>query len=407
MVDLRATNSKLRDRARRIVTAITGADDQAVQALLDRAGGELKTAIVLHGLDEQTGGSADAATARRLLADADGHLRTALMRCRNEQQARQQYAEVTREPLVLGIDGGGTATVALLARMVDGQPHLIGRGEAGPANPQVVGFERAWETLSLAVHRAFADALIEPMPVASAVLALAGAGRDEDRRRLEQWSQASQLADRFEQVNDALPPLAAGTPEGWGVALVAGTGSLAFGRSADGRTARAGGWGYLFGDEGSAYQIALAGLRAVAAANDGRGQATLLSERLMAALSAHRPQDLVPAVYQANLDRTALASLAPLVTAAAVEGDPVAGQIVEQSAADLAAMVASVVRQLQLAPDGFPLALAGGVLAQSAVLRDGVLAMLARQQELRPSQFEIVTEPAQGALRLACQIASG
>jgi N-acetylmuramic acid 6-phosphate etherase len=406
MVDLRATNSKLRDRARRIVTALTDLDEQGAQRLLDRAGGELKTAVVLHYLDKRNGAAADATEARRRLAEAEGHLRTALLRCGNEPKRDEPPpADAIGEPLVLGIDGGGTSTVALLARVVNGQPRVIGRGEAGPANPRVVGFERSCETLMLAVQRAFAAALTEPGSVVTAVLALAGAGREEERRRLEQWAQASRLAERFEQVNDALPLLAAGTPHGWGIALVAGTGSLAFGKHANGQTARAGGWGYLFGDEGSAYKIALAGLRAVAAADDRRAPSTLLGERLLAALNVREPQQLVQAVYGAPLDRATLASLAPLVTAAADEGDAVAGQIIEQAAGDLADMVAAVARQLDMAQDLFPLAMAGGVLTQSKLVRERVIVQLSERHQMHPAEVSLVDEPVLGTLRLASQLA--
>ena len=85
------------------------------------------------------------------------------------------------------------------------------------------------------------------------------------------------LARHVEVTNDAAILLAAGTPDGWGVALVSGTGSIAFGRAPDGRTARGGGWGYLLGDEGSAYALVLAGLQAVARAADGRGEPTCLT----------------------------------------------------------------------------------------------------------------------------------
>ena len=116
------------------------------------------------------------------------------------------------------------------------------------------------------------------------------------------------LAHKIEVTTDAAILLAAGTPEGWGLALVAGTGSIAYGRMADGRRARAGGWGHLLGDEGSAYALVLAGLRAVARAADGRGPATVLTERFLAEMSLSRPQELVPAIYRGGADRAALAS---------------------------------------------------------------------------------------------------
>src|SRR5581483_5378036 len=128
-------------------------------------------------------------------------------------------------------------------------------------------------------------------------------------------------------------------PEGWGVALVAGTGSMAFARAPDGRTARAGGWGYLLGDEGSGYALALAALRAVVRDADGRGPATRLTSRLLAHFGAVLAQDLVRLVYGGGVDRAALAAVAPYVLEAAAAGDEVAAEIMAGQAEELADLV--------------------------------------------------------------------
>jgi len=156
--------------------------------------------------------------------------------------------------LILGIDGGGTKTVAWLAACRESdEPVVLGRGTAGPSNPQAVEPPVAFENLGRAIDEAFDDAELEPGTVDAAVLAVAGSGRAEQQRAIEQWAEHRALARRVRVVHDALPVLAAGSPEGWGVALIAGTGSLAYGclcdgRSSEGHSARAGGWGYLFGD---------------------------------------------------------------------------------------------------------------------------------------------------------------
>ena len=165
-------------------------------------------------------------------------------------------------------------------------------------------------------------------------------------------------------IEDAALLLAAGTPDGWGVAVVAGTGSMAFARGADGRTARAGGWGPLLGDEGSGYAIALAGLRAAARAADGRAAATPLTDRLLAAFGLTRPEELIGVVYRGG-DRAALAALAPVVLEAADAGDAVAAEIASRRP-----LPNSPPRppprpgQLGLGA-AFPVALAGGLLASS------------------------------------------
>src|SRR5262249_35207865 len=235
---------------------------------------------------------------------------------------------------------------------------------------------RALAALEQAVAAAFAAAKLARSPVAAACLGLAGAGRPEDQNIIKEWARGVHLAFTVEVTTDAAILLAAGTPDGWGLALVAGTGSIAYGQSADGRTARAGGWGYLMGDEGSAYALVLAGLRAVARAVDGRGPATRLTERFLAELGLRQPQELVPAVYRNGRDRATLASLAPLLFDAADTGDMVAGLIVKEGARDLAEMAQAVTQALGFGESTVPTALSGGILLASTTYHRYVLAAL-------------------------------
>jgi N-acetylmuramic acid 6-phosphate etherase len=300
---------------------------------------------------------------------------------------------MTSEQLVLGIDGGGTKTV-------------IGRAVAGPANPQTVGFGRALENIGQAVAAACCDAAVEINPFAAAVLALAGSDRDENRRILHEWAEQRRLARRFRVVDDALPVLMAGSPDGSGVALIAGTGSMALGRTRDGRTARAGGWGRRFGDEGSGYAMAIAGLRAAAKCADGRGPATRLLESLLDRLSLQDPPQLIPAISHLAADPAAIAALADVVTTAANQGDPVAQRIVSEAAGELAGMIAAVVRRLNLPTAGFPLALAGGALLGSENLRNCLKTQLC-SLSLSADPVAEVPEPVVGALKLAQADAAG
>jgi len=307
----------------------------------------------------------------------------------------------TTNDLLLGIDGGGSKTVAWLALRAGGEPpEVIGRGTAGGSNPQAAGFPAALENLDRAVAAAFGAAAVTPRPVAAAVVGLAGCDRDEDREALSRWAEDRRLARRFRVVHDAVPVLAAGTPEGWGVALISGTGSFAFGEDARGRSARAGGWGYLLGDEGSAYAIALAGLRAAAQAVDGRAPATLLLPTILQHLDLKRPEQLIPAVYQPEPDRPAIAGLAQLVLKTAEAGDAAAAEIVGQAARDLAAMVAAVARKLDFAPRPFPLALAGSALLGSGMLQSGLMTELTNLG-LQAGPVGRVPEPVAGAVALA------
>jgi N-acetylglucosamine kinase-like BadF-type ATPase len=300
--------------------------------------------------------------------------------------------------LYLGIDGGGSHTVALLAAGTSEKWTILGRGTAGPSNLQAVGKERALAALDEAVNAAFHAAEMPRSSVAGACLGLAGADRADDQSVIREWAERVRLASRVGVTNDAAILLAAGTPQGWGLALIAGTGSIAFGQSADGRRARAGGWGYLLGDEGSAYALVIAGLQAVVRAADGRGPATRLMERFLKQLGLNQPQELIAAVYRSGRDRAALAALAPLVLEEA-EKDEVASAIVEQEARELARAGQAVLHQLRW-QGPVPLALAGGLLLGSEVYGQRVLqALAAFGVELGP--ITRVEEPAQGAVQLA------
>src|SRR5579883_899723 len=276
MVDLRATNEKLRNRTNRIVREATGLDHTAADTLLESCNRELKTALVSH----LAGISAE--EARERLHTANGRVRAAIG-ANGKHGANGHSGQVNgTEELLLGIDGGGTRTIVLLATRRASDWKVLGRGEAGPSNRQAVGTPAALAALDEATDRAFAASGRPRSAVHAACLGLAGAGRPVDQEIVREWATRANLAAEVQVIEDAALLLAAGTPAGWGVAVVAGTGSMAYARDAAGRTARSGGWGPLLGDEGSGYAIALAGLRAAAGSADGRAVAPPLTDRLLA-----------------------------------------------------------------------------------------------------------------------------
>ncbi|MEO7003328.1 MAG: BadF/BadG/BcrA/BcrD ATPase family protein [Ktedonobacterales bacterium] len=190
-------------------------------------------------------------------------------------------ANTTWQPaLYLGLDGGGTKTLAVV---VDATGAERGRAVAGSANHQAVGVARAVAHIRMAVAGALAQAGVvapDQAPCVAGWLGIAGLDGPADHDLLLPHLRA--LADSVHLTNDAELPLAA-LPDGAGVALVAGTGSIALGRNAQGRFARAGGWGHLLGDEGSGYDIGRQALQAVVRAADGR--ARLAGEASVTALS--------------------------------------------------------------------------------------------------------------------------
>lgn len=388
MVDLRATNTKLRARSNRIVRQLTGLTQPEAEELLAACQGELKTSLVSHlaGLTPAEG--------RARLSAAGGQVRAALRGAANAAK------QVLHSDLYLGIDGGGTHTRALLARASEaGTWTLLGSGQSGPSNVQAVGGPAAIQALDEAVAAAFAQAGLPRGTVRVACLGLAGAGRVEGQTLVHAWAEQIRLAHQVEVTGDTALLLEAGTPQGWGLALVAGTGSMAYGRAPDGRTARAGGWGYLLGDEGSGYAVAMAGLHAVTLAADGRGPQTELTAVFLEKMGATTPAELVPRVH-GDWDRTALASLAPLVFANAGRGDAVAQRIVVKAAGHLAEIVAATARALAIDTQVAPLALAGGLLLAHDTYRELILQELSTLA-IHVAPVALVEEPAEGALRRA------
>ncbi len=307
---------------------------------------------------------------------------------------------MTSVDLLLGVDGGGTKTEVWLARCEpQGKFTVIGCGIAGPSNSRAIGTSQALANLDQAIDAAFASAKVTRDPVASACLGLAGVDRVEDRLAVERWAAERSLAAQTLVVHDALPLLYAGAMTGCGVALISGTGSFAFGRNTAGETARCGGWGYLFGDEGSAYAIALAGLRAAARAADGRGPQSILCDALVAHLRLSEPAQLIASIYAPEMDRAALAALAHVVIDACHQGDLVAQAIVEQAARDLAELAVTIVRRLDFDMPAVPIALAGGVLLNCDRIRERVCAELDEHGlNVEPT---LVPQPIVGALTLA------
>jgi N-acetylglucosamine kinase-like BadF-type ATPase len=299
------------------------------------------------------------------------------------------------DPFVVGVDGGGTKTEALLS--VVGK--IAGRGVAGSSNYQKVGFADATHAIEVAVAGAFQDAGIAPSQAAAICLGLSGVDRAEDQRMWANWLAAFAPEARREVVNDCELGLAAGTPDDWGLAVVCGTGSICFGRNRAGDTARADGWGYILGDDGSGYSIGLAAMRAILCEYDGRGPATTLTRRVLEYWALDDPEGLLVKVYLDEAMPAEVASLATLVAEEAEAGDATAIDILRDAGSGIARTMAAVAHRLSLR-ETIPCALTGGVITKSSVMYTFTLSSAA-QRGLDLSPVTKVTRPAEGAVNLA------
>jgi N-acetylglucosamine kinase-like BadF-type ATPase len=236
--------------------------------------------------------------------------------------------------------------------------------------------------------------------VAAATLGLAGIDLNEGVDLIGNWAKRIELAEKVSVANDATLLFAAGTPEGWGLAIVAGTGSIAFTLDRNGKEARAGGWGYLMGDEGSAFRMGLLGLRAACRAADNIGPSTTLLPALLSRLGANDPRDFIPAVYRGSWDKVAIAGLAPTVMELAEEGDQMARSIFESEAMELARTASGAVFLGGLPRNEVPVALTGGLVLRNELFRQQFLSNMCICG-VTPGPVGLVDDPAVGAIVLA------
>ena len=264
-----------------------------------------------------------------------------------------------------------------------------------------MGFEAACEALANAINSVLKD---YPGDIAALCLGLAGAGRQEDIDQFYNWATKKFPNTAVKIVNDAEILLAAGSLAGPAIALVCGTGSIVYGRTAAGEFIRSGGWGYLFGDEGSGYAIGVAALRAVMQAHDGRGPSTLLTELVLTRRGLSSPPELVRSIYGAESPRLEVASLADLVEQAAVREDAVAIAILEEAAQELAKNLTA--EYPKLGTSAIPLILTGSAILNGERLQKE-LHRTCETLGLKFSAIHHVPEPAAGAVQLARKILSG
>jgi N-acetylglucosamine kinase len=260
---------------------------------------------------------------------------------------------------VVGIDGGGSGTTAVLAS-VDGA--IVGTATAGPSNFQTVGEATAIGAVSAALTALLDTTGIQARDLLVVAAGLAGLHTAQDRARFASLIAALVPHSRVMICTDADIALAATAGAGPGIAVIAGTGSIALGRNCEGKTGRSGGWGYLIGDEGSAYALALEGLQAASRGLDGRASPTSLAGAFAHALGVDRFDDLLRPLYgPPPLTRRQIAQLAPLVTMCAVSGDAAARRLLRRAGQDLADLVVAVATTLQLGDQPFAVGCSGGV----------------------------------------------
>ncbi|MEP7362576.1 MAG: BadF/BadG/BcrA/BcrD ATPase family protein [Acidobacteriota bacterium] len=300
--------------------------------------------------------------------------------------------------IYLGVDGGQSGTTALIG---DQNGRVLGMGRSGPCNhvKGPGGREKFVNAIGGSVRAALRAADLDDHRHDFDAACMGFSGGPADKRTLIEEMFAIAALEVTTDMPIALSGASAGQP---GIITNAGTGSFAFGRNASGQTARAGGWGYIFGDEGGGFDTTRQALRAILRNEEGWGPATTLRERLLSASGASDANDLLHRFYTTDYSRPVIASYSKLVDEAAREGDHIARDILHAEAQQLATATAAVRRQLFVDGNLVPVSYIGGLFKSDFVLeRFRTLVELEDGNRVQPPTYG----PAAGALIEAYRLA--
>ncbi len=305
---------------------------------------------------------------------------------------------MSRNPLVLGVDGGGTKTVGLIA---DPSGNILTRRESGASNMNVVGLDAAARSLYKVITDCCDDVRCPPDELRCVVLALAGAGDEANRVRIKEAVTGLFQKNGFKSPSlivetDARAAIEGAFNGGPGVVIVAGTGSIVIGKTVRGDLLTVGGWGRFIGDEGSGYHLGREAVRAVTLQMDRRGEATTLKQKLAETYHWENRVDIIKAVYQEKFE---LSQLAPVVMEAAAQNDVVSQKIISNAALLLAEQARVVVLQMGIFRK-IGLVMIGGLIDHENVYSNSLHMKLLKvlpQVEVR----EPMQSPAHGAVLIA------
>jgi glucosamine kinase len=320
------------------------------------------------------------------------------------EEKPNSYDRTTLVAIFLGIDGGGSKTSCLIGD----ESSVLGTGTAGGSNVVRVGEAQAHESLAKAIRQACTVANLKASEITRVCVGLAGAARSEVSQPVRAMISeivSSEGAGRpidlneITVVGDMVIALEAAFGDGPGVIVIAGTGSIAYGRSRDGQIARAGGWGFAVSDEGSGHWIGRTALAlSLRAWDENQAEQAPMLEGLMKSWKIETREKLIMAANATPPPD--FAALFPSVLALADSGDPVARDVLTESGTQLADLAGMVIRRLFPDSASVPVAMSGGVFRSSALVRQVFYNSLRTEcpdAVLNPG----VIEPVRGALEIA------
>lgn len=309
--------------------------------------------------------------------------------------------------VVVGVDGGGTKTEAVVA---DERGSFLGIGRSGPSNWEDVGLGGAGAAFRVAIGQALAGTGAAAEDVAHSVFGLAGVDWPGDLERLAFAIDPLGLAGGRSILNDSEIVLSAGTDSRAAIAVVAGGGSVVAGRNARGDRFRTLGLGPLFGDFSSAIDVSEEAVRAVARHYTGRGPATSLTERLCRRFERATAADLLEYLSRRELHgriENEVENVSPLVIEAAADGDGIAREILDRVGREMGSDVVLVAARLGILREPFDVVLAGGFLAAAGEFVTEPLEQAVRLETSEVTFVHLATPPVVGAVLLAIEAVGG
>lgn len=301
---------------------------------------------------------------------------------------------------VLGVDGGGSKTFALIS---DKSGRILGFGASGGSNHQEVGLSKAIIEVERAVQRASEDANVDPEQISTAFYCLSGADMSEEFVVLEEALQKLDLGGRVELRNDTQAALRSGTHEPWGVVVVCGSAFNAAGRAPDGSELAFPAQGWISGDWVGGEAIAQEIVRLVMRAHDGRSPATLMTELVLHQLGQPCPHELMLALYHRNIIKSDILALVPLLFKAAMCGDKPAQELIVRVGEELGCSAVAVIERLGLEELPIEVVLAGGVFKGEGPLLYDTIEQAVHRVAPHATLVRPILEPVVGAMMLGLE----
>ncbi len=304
---------------------------------------------------------------------------------------------------ILGVDGGGTKTVA---RIADNEKKVISEAKGDSGNYKSVGIGQASDNLNKVVMEALKKAgLGKPFRFLGACFGLSGLDSPKDEEIYKKIIFNGPLLDFLETkrtmiCNDSKIGLYAGSDNPDAIMIICGTGSNCYGKNKEGLEAKANGWDFILGDEGSGFSISLKALKSVMRAYDGRGEPTLLCEGVLKRLNLEDVYGLIEWVYNPPLDTGRIASVAKIVCETAKKGDRLSRDILAGEAREAGLSVSAVAKKLGFGNQEFDLVFVGSVFRCEKYFKS-ILETSLRKSFPNINFVPFTQKPVEGAIKLA------